>query len=102
MELSEALPTLLQSSRVIPTKPPSEEALTQVNTIPGSGLVTHSPKCHELAEQKDIFVDVSYICTADFAGIGMMGVLLFSHSLHQVRPSLQTNHAFMLSLLQTC
>lgn len=71
---------LLQGSRAIPKKPPSENALTQAKAIPGWGLVTHSPKCHELAEQKDIFVDASYICTGDFAGTGMMGVLFFSQS----------------------
>lgn len=36
---SEALPMQLHSSRTIPTKPPSEDALIQVNSIPGSGLV---------------------------------------------------------------
>lgn len=77
----EALPTLLQSNRTISKKSPSEDPLSQANAIPGSGLVTHSPKCHELAEQKDIFITVSYICMGDFAGIGMMEVLFFSHSL---------------------
>lgn len=72
----EALPMLLQGTRAIPKKPPSENA----SPIPGWGLVTHSPKCHELAEQKDVFVDASYLCTGDFAGIGTMGVLFFSHS----------------------
>lgn len=66
---SEALPSLLQSSRVIPQKPPREDPLNQANAIPGSGLVTHSLKCHGLAKQKDIFIDVSYICMDDFAGI---------------------------------
>lgn len=78
---SEALSTLTQSSRALCTKPPSEDTLIWENAISESGSVTHSPKCHELAEWKDIFIDVSYICRGDFAGIGMMGVFFFSHSL---------------------
>lgn len=78
---SEALLTLLQSSRALSTKPLSEDTLTQANVISGSRLVTHSPKCHELAKGKDIFIDVSYICRGDFSGIGMTGVLIFLHSL---------------------
>lgn len=31
-----------------------------------------------MAEEKDIFADVCYLCTGDFAGIGMMGVLFFA------------------------
>lgn len=74
---SKALAVLLQSSRAIPTNPSNEDTLTQANTVPGPGLVTHSSKCHELPEQKDIFIDVSYICMGDVAGIGMMAVLFF-------------------------
>lgn len=78
---SKALAGLLQSRRTIPTNTFNEDTLTQANTVPGQGLVTHSSKYHELLEQKDIFIDVSYICVGDVAGIGVMAVLFFPHAL---------------------
>lgn len=68
---------LLESNRASPAKPPSEDASPKQMPFQGQ-VYTHSPKYHEMAEQKDISAGVSYICTGDFAGIGMMGVLFFA------------------------
>lgn len=80
---NKALAVLLQSSRAIPTNPSNGDTLTQANTISGPGLVSHSLKCHELPEQKDIFIDVSYIRVCHVAGTGMMSVLFFLMSYSQ-------------------
>lgn len=99
---NKALAVLLQSSRAIPTNPSNGDTLTQANTIPGPGLATHSSKCHELPEQKDIFIDVSYICVGHVAGTGMMSVSFFLMPYSQDGLNLQTDSASLLSLLQTC
>lgn len=57
---------------------------------------------HELPEQKDIFLYVSYICVGDFAGIGMMAVLFFLMPYSQDGLNLPNDSASLLALLQTC